>query len=231
MPQMSERCERFAQRAPSASMVCCRKRHSQSDEPPEGPKSKKYLSEKMASWFKQLQITPVQQDGASALWGNSGQDSGWQRFCELEKRLEEDIEEADVDTPSDNQTDTSGEPRLVFAEGVDEILTPDPVLPEAIRNRITNPCMELVLYKEPGSLVRGSISEDTDTVRVIPDTRSSSESDQQSRDQQRSAEVTLGMTSTTQGRGVNGLVLNTTQMHRAPSDTEMFEMADDDMDL
>lgn len=53
-----------------------------------GPTSKRRLSEKMAAWFKGLQIT----NGQETLGSNNaelGQDSyqdGWQRFCELEKR-------------------------------------------------------------------------------------------------------------------------------------------------
>ncbi|XP_076452587.1 uncharacterized protein LOC143288170 [Babylonia areolata] len=91
---------------PKPSVRCLRlKRRFRAsiNDDPEGPSSKRYLSERMASWFKQLQITPTKGQGddarsASGQEGTSSRlDNGWQRFHEVEKRLREDLEDVDLE--------------------------------------------------------------------------------------------------------------------------------------
>ncbi|KAK7087755.1 hypothetical protein V1264_021764 [Littorina saxatilis] len=142
----------------------------------DGPSSKRYLSEKMAACFKQLQISPLEEQNGSNSFNvsDSGDpgftwtaDKGWQRFREVEKRLEVDlqlVEDASmavedklgcVELPQQQEECVLTIP-LELKKEANKCHT---VLPEAIVKSITNPCTDLVLYTPPEEVIASSLTE------------------------------------------------------------------------
>lgn len=234
--------DRFSQSQSVPAPVQRRKRHSHDEDTPQGPSSKKYLSERMAAWFKQLHIAPVQQSSSGGPWDSGAfrkRDNGWQRFCEVERRLETGVEEAEIEEADNRMSESSGEPRLVFAEGVsEEILTPSPVLPKAIISTLTKPCMELVLYKEPGILhavaVTGSAMNSSGIISMDSNTETSSVPNPQLgvNGHHEGAVAMNGISAAAlPGLHSSGINPSSALLNRNTSDTDMFDNIDDDMDL
>ncbi|KAL8584780.1 hypothetical protein ACOMHN_035699 [Nucella lapillus] len=167
---------------PKPSIRCLRlKRHYRpnSIDESDGPCSKRFLSEKMAAWFKGLQITPPSGQGsndsdnndrcataATALRGGfSTPGNSWQRFQEVEKRLGENLEDQDLEMSVEKDvsngcrasTNHRGRSRVVVLkipeEVKKEVHSPEPVLPAQIMKTITNPCTDLVLWKPPEVII------------------------------------------------------------------------------
>uniref|UniRef100_A0A0B6YFM4 Uncharacterized protein n=1 Tax=Arion vulgaris TaxID=1028688 RepID=A0A0B6YFM4_9EUPU len=79
---------------------------------------------------------------------------GWQRFRDIENRLDVEVEE-DIDLNMGKVRGSKEGPCLKVAEGVlGPAVVNSQILPRRVMEDITKPCMQVVLWKSPGEIIR-----------------------------------------------------------------------------
>ncbi|KAI8782861.1 uncharacterized protein LOC106071345 isoform X1 [Biomphalaria glabrata] len=157
--------------------VKCPKRKAL-DLPDEAPLSKVYLC---ADQFAHMTITSQDQSvlttpsvagdntNVQVFFGSresqcQSDASAWQRFREIENRLEVELDEDfDGNLGQTNNMEQDG-PRLTIVDGIlESTKRQSPILPRKVMEDITKPCMQIVLWKSPGELVREVAKEESQT--------------------------------------------------------------------
>ncbi|CAL1528517.1 unnamed protein product [Lymnaea stagnalis] len=138
------------------------------DSPDEAPMSKVYLC---ADQFANMTITTQEQPSLDQVQAGSddrgvqvfigargtqcrGDAEAWQRFRDIENTLDVDLEEdIEVNMAASDNWEPHG-PCFKVAQGILENTTHSPILPRKVMEEITKPCMQIVLWKSPGELIR-----------------------------------------------------------------------------
>ncbi|BFZ04747.1 hypothetical protein BsWGS_07786 [Bradybaena similaris] len=160
------------------------------DLPDEAPTSKVYLC---ADQFANLKISPSEKEnyglpaddgGHTSVQFYSGANTskskgdieGWQRFRDVENRLDVELDE-DVQLNMASTSSSTDGPCLKVAEGIlKNSVTGSPILPLKVMEDINKPCMQIVLWKSPGEIMRDIAKEDLATITPASSSSASSSS-------------------------------------------------------
>ncbi|KAH9515133.1 hypothetical protein Btru_019285 [Bulinus truncatus] len=145
------------------------------DLPDEAPLSKVYLC---ADQFAHMTITPQEQSGKVPVTDDSkavqvyfesretqcqSDTQAWQRFRDIENSLDIELDEDIGGNIGHVKNVEADGPRLRIVEGILDSARQSPILPRKVMAELTKPCMQIVLWKSPGELIRDVSKDENQT--------------------------------------------------------------------
>lgn len=123
---------------------------SEGDDGQEGPSSKRYLSERMAARMHNLRISNDHNNPVNilqSLMANQAVGTSDSQICEGNDNNSDDDKVKNTDAMQNRQDNL---PRFVLSTHVKEAITKqESIIPEAIYNQISKPCLAVVPWKSP----------------------------------------------------------------------------------